>query len=129
MIQKEKIELEYLLKTSVKVFENLVTTPSGLSEWFCDDVNIKNDLYTFFWDGSEETARLLSFKPGKFIRWKWLHDEEDDLDTYFEIAYETDSMTKSLVLKITDFAEPDHTEETRLLWESYISDLKRVLGA
>jgi hypothetical protein len=49
-MEKEKFELEFLLRTSVKVLENMLSTPSGLSEWFADDVNVKDDIYTFIWD-------------------------------------------------------------------------------
>lgn len=129
MSVKHKIELEYLIKTSPKVFENIVSTPSGLSEWFADDVNIVEDIYTFHWDGSEEQARLLSKKVGNHMRWQWLKDEENDEDTFFEILYEVDPMTKTLVLKVTDFSDEDDIEEVKRLWESSVSDLKRVLGA
>ena len=54
-----EFELEYLLKTSTKVLENMLSTPSGLSEWFADDVNIKDDIYTFVWDGSEESYNFV----------------------------------------------------------------------
>lgn len=127
MNPKQKIELEYLLKTSPKVFENMVSTPSGLSEWFADNVNIKEGIYTFYWDGSEEQAELISKKSGSNMRWKWVHDEEEN--TYFEINYEIDPMTKTLVLKITDFAEEGDEEEITMFWESAIQELKRVLGA
>ncbi len=129
MTDKHKIELEYLLKTSPKVFENMVSTPSGLAEWFADDVNIKEDIYTFYWDGSEEQAKLLSRKAGHHMKWKWLREEEEANDTFFEIQYEVDPMTKTLVLHITDFAEEDDVEEVTMLWESSIQELKRVLGA
>lgn len=129
MSEKRKIELEYLLKTSVKVFENLIFTPSGLAEWFADDVNVKDDIYNFHWDGSEEKARLINKKQGSYIRWQWLDDEEEGLDTYFEIQYEVDPLTKALVLHITDSAEEEDYEEIKMLWESAITDLKRVLGA
>ena len=56
---KEKYELEFLLKTSPRVLEKLINTPDGLSEWFADDVNINDDIYSFEWDGNEEEARLL----------------------------------------------------------------------
>lgn len=128
-MEKEKYELEYLLKTSIKVLDNMVATPSGLSEWFADDVNIKDDVYTFFWDGSEEEARRLSRKNGAKIRWKWLEDEEDDEDTYFELYYEVDPMTKSVILTVTDFAEPDEMEEAKQLWEQQINNLRGVIGA
>lgn len=129
MAEMEKFELEYLLKTSPKVLDNMISTPSGLSEWFADDVNINDDVYTFFWDGSEEEARLIAKRPGNKIRWQWIDHEDEDLDTYFEIRYEVDPMTKSVVLTITDFAENGEMEEVQRLWENQISDLKRVLGS
>ena len=128
-MDKEKYELEYLLKTSIKVLDNMVATPSGLSEWFADDVNIKDDVYTFFWDGSEEEARRLSRKNGSKIRWQWLEQEEEGEDTYFELLYEVDPMTKSVILKVTDFAEPDELEEAKLLWDQQINNLRSVIGA
>lgn len=67
---KEKYELEFLLKTSPRVLEKLINTPDGLSEWFADDVNIKDDIYSFEWDGNEEEARLLQNKPNAKIRWR-----------------------------------------------------------
>lgn len=129
MAEMEKFELEYLLKTSPKVLDNMISTPSGLSEWFADDVNIKDDVYTFFWDGSEEDARLLLKKPGVKIRWIWLEHEDDGLNTFFEIRYDVDPMTKSVILTITDFANPEEMEEVQRLWENQITDLKRVLGS
>ena len=129
MAEKAKFELEYLLKTSPKVLDNMISTPSGLSEWFADDVNIQDDVYTFIWDGSEEDARLLSKKAGSRVKWSWIGDEEEGLDTFFELRYEVDAMTKAVILTITDFAEMDEMDEVKRLWESQIADLKRILGA
>jgi len=126
---KEKFELEYLLKTSPKVLNNMLSTPSGLSEWFADDVNIKDEIYTFIWDGSEEEARLISLRPNAKVRWQWMEDEEEGLETYFEFRFDIDPMTKVVILIVTDFAEPDEMEETKALWEQQINELKRVLGA
>jgi hypothetical protein len=129
MPEKTKFELEYLLHTSPRVLENMLFTPSGLSEWFADDVNIKDDLYTFIWNDSEEKARLISKKIGERIKWQKLEDEEEGLNTYFELSYELDSMTKAIVLTITDFEEEDELEEAKDLWEHLITELKRTLGA
>ncbi len=129
MGEKRKIELEYLLKTSLKVFENMLFTPSGLAEWFAEDVNVKDDVYNFHWDGSDEKARLLGKKQGQFIKWQWLKDEEEGLDTYFQMECTVDSMTKALVLNVTDFADEEDYDEIKMLWESAINELKRVLGA
>ncbi len=129
MTEKVKFELEYLFKTSPKVLEGMLTTPSGLSEWFADDVNIKDDVFTFFWDGSEEEARLLTKNPNSKVKFQWLEDEEEGNNYYFELSYSIDPMTKAVILNITDFAEEDDVEEAKMLWESQIGDLKRVLGA
>ncbi len=129
MAKKEKIDLEYILKTSPKVLDGLLSTPDGLSKWFSDDVNVKEDVYTFYWDGSEEQARLLGKKSGEFIKWQWLDDEDDELDTYFEIKYTVDPMTKAVILSVTDFAETNEKDEITRLWESQIIDLRRVIGA
>lgn len=129
MANKEKFELEYVLKTSPKVLDNLLTTPDGLSEWFADDVMVKNEIYTFYWDGSEEQARLLSRKTGEGIKWQWVHDQEDDLDTYFEMRYTIDPMTKAVILSISDFAFAAEREQSMRLWESQVVDLRRVIGA
>lgn len=129
MSEKVKFEQEYLLKTSSKVLNSMVMTPSGLSEWFSDDVDVKDDIYTFYWDGSEEKARLLSKKANQHIKLRWLEDEEEGEDTYLEIHFEVDPMTKAVVLNLTSFAEEDELEENQLYWENTINELKRVIGA
>lgn len=129
MSEKVKFEQEYLLKTSPKVLNNMIITPSGLSEWFSDDVIIKDDIYTFYWNGSEEQARLLSKKANSHLKLRWLEDEEDGHDTYLELKFSVDPMTKSVVLNLTGFADEDELEEVQLYWESTIGELKRVLGA
>jgi uncharacterized protein YndB with AHSA1/START domain len=61
-MEKKKFELEYTMNTSPKVLYNRLSTPSGLAEWFADDVNLQGNLFTFIWDGSEQEAELLQKK-------------------------------------------------------------------
>ena len=110
MANKEKFELEYVLKTSPKVLDKLISTPDGLSEWFADDVMVKDDIYTFEWDQSEEQARLISKKQGENIKWQWIYDEEDDLETFFEMRYTIDPMTKAVIFTVVDYAESTEKE-------------------
>ncbi len=129
MIVKRKFELEFIIKSSPKVLTNMLFTPSGLSEWLCDDVNVKDDIYEFVWDGYGEAARVLQQRPGVRMRWIWLEDETDELSTYFEITFESDPMTKDIILQIIDFAEEDEIDEATATWEQKISKLKRVVGS
>ncbi|MEY3592464.1 MAG: hypothetical protein RLZZ38_1440 [Bacteroidota bacterium] len=126
---KEKYKLEFLLKTSPRVLEKLITTPDGLSDWFADDVKVNDDIYTFEWDGNEEQARLVLYKMNAKIRFQWLEDEEEGLETYFELSYIVDPMTNSVILHITDFASPSDKEGNLALWNQAINDLKRIIGA
>ena len=124
---KQKIELEYLFKTTQGVLENLISTPSGLSEWFADDVNVNNSIYSFNWDGTIEDATLQVYKMNQRIRFKWLADEEEEY--YFEIATKLDPMTNNMIINITDFAYPDDIESAEMLWDQQMEKLRRILGA
>ena len=126
---KEKFELEYLLKTSIRVLDNMIGSPSGLSEWFADNVTVRDDLYSFEWDGSIEEARLLQKKMNSKMKFRWLDDEENEDDYYFEINFESDRMTSMVSLKIVDYAETGEVESAKMLWEQQINDLKRIIGA
>lgn len=129
MKAKSIFELEYIVKTSPKVLNNVLFTPGGLSEWFCDDVNVKDDIYSFEWDGYAEEARLLGIKQGQFIKWQWLEDEEEELETYFGFRYHIDPVTNAVILTVTAFATNEEMDEAKALWEQHITDLKRLIGA
>ena len=126
---KEKFELEYLLKTSIRVLDNMIGSPSGLSDWFADNVTVRDDIYSFEWDGSIEEARLLQKKMNSKMKFRWLDDEASEDDYYFEINFESDRMTSMVSLKIVDYAEPGEVESAKMLWEQQINDLKRIIGA
>ncbi len=129
MSDKIQYEMEFEIKSSTQVLFNMLSTPSGLSEWFADNVNIKKDLFTFIWDGSEESAFLLGKKKGESIKFQWEEDKEEGLKTFFEIRIKVDELTNDVALIITDFAEEDEVDEAKLLWENQIAELKMVIGS
>ena len=126
---KEQFQLQFLFKTSPRVLESKLSTPSGLSEWFADDVNSKEDRYIFTWNGMDEEAQLLLHKQNQKIRFQWLVDQEENLDNYFEFSYEVDGLTGMVSLIVTDFSEPSEMEDAKLMWEQQIQNLRRLIGA
>jgi uncharacterized protein YndB with AHSA1/START domain len=128
MNDKVKFEIEFPIQASPQLLYQYISTPSGLSEWFSDNVNSRGELFTFMWDDSEEQAKLLSKKSGERVKFRWLEDE-DDTSIYFEIRIQVDEITKDVSLMITDFAEDEEVDEAKMLWENQISDLKHVLGS
>ena len=129
MDDKIKYELEFPIQASSQLLYTYISTPSGLSEWYADNVNSRGEIFTFIWDGSEEQAKLLSKKNGERIKFRWLEDEEDGATCYFEIRIQVDEITKDVSLMVTDFAEEDEIEESKMLWENMIGSLKQVLGS
>jgi hypothetical protein len=106
-----------------------ISTPSGLSEWFADNVNSRGEFFTFIWNDSEEKARLASKKSGEKVKFKWVDDNNKDTDYFFELNILVDELTKDVSLMVVDFARKDEVEEATQLWENQISDLKHVIGS
>jgi len=129
-MENKKYELEFIINTSPKILYNFLVTPSGLSEWFSDDVNIRNDIYTFFWDGEQTKAKLISKKKEEYAKFQWIDDDDvpENEDTYFEFKIEVDSLTNETALLVTDFAVEDELDSSEKLWESQIAELKHILG-
>ena len=123
-----KYSIELPINSSINILYKRLSTPSGLSEWFADNVNLKDNVFTFFWDDSEQSAKLQKKKTNEFIQFKWLDDDDDD--SYFKFNIQIDEMTSDVSLIITDFAEDlDEKEEQILLWEQQIENLKRAIGS
>ncbi len=125
-MDRVKLELEFVVKSSPNILYNYISTPSGLVEWFADDVNVKGKNYTFFWDGEENVAELLRKVNGKNIRFKWENSADEE---YFEMEIQKDELTGDIALMVTDYADEDEAEEISLLWESQVQDLRNALGA
>ena len=127
MSAKKKFEIEFVINASPQLLFNYLSTPSGLSEWYADNVNSRGEKFTFIWDESEEEALMLKRKGDEYVRFKWLHTEGDE--SYFELRIVVDELTNDVSLFITDFAEEDEVEESKMLWENQINDLKKVIGS
>ncbi len=127
MNSKIKYELEFPIKSSVRILFNQISTPSGLSEWFSNDVNIKSNIFTFIWDNDSQDAELLNKKNNQSIRFKWLDEPEN---TYFEFNIIVDEITLDTSLIVIDFADDEEDmEESKLLWEKQIEKLRQSIGS
>ncbi len=124
-MEKQKYQLEYTLKTSDKVLFNRLSTAGGLNEWFADNVKVQGKMYTFEWDNTEQVAEMVNKKDFKYVRFKWVNED----DTYFEFRINIDELTDDLALIVTDFCEPDELDDSRELWDTQILKLRQVLGS
>ena len=125
--QKERFMLEFYMNATPGSLYDMLSTPSGLSEWFCDDVDVRGDQFTFRWGNDDQTAQCLSRKFGELMRFQW--EDDEDQGSFFELRIRVDPMTNETCLVVTDHAWPKDMEEAKALWGSQIHALQRVLGA
>ncbi|MDO4729330.1 MAG: START-like domain-containing protein [Bacteroidota bacterium] len=126
MSGKIKYQLEFAIRVSPQMLYQYISTPSGLSEWYAEDVNANNGIYTFIWEDSEEKAKLLRKKLDEVVKFRWL---DGDDSSYFEMKIVVDELTEDVSLVVIDFSEPQNLENAKMLWENQVSELKHILGS
>ena len=127
MVSKNIFQIEFPIRSSLRILFNQISTPSGLSEWFADNVNLNGKNYRFFWDGDEQEAELLSKKNNQSIKFRWIDEPKN---TFFELKIVIDDITQDISLIITDFAEDEEDEEeAKLLWNKQIEKLRQSIGS
>ena len=126
MSEKKKFNLEYEIKSSPRTLYTFLNEPNGLTQWFADDVSIRDSIYTFTWDDEQQTAKLIAIKENKLVRFRWI---DDDPQYFFEMEIVQDELTNDVALSITDFATDDTLAERKSIWDNQIKYLVSVLGA
>ena len=126
MSDKKKFNIEYEIKSSPRILYTFLNEANGLAQWFADDVNVKDQIYTFTWDGEKQNAKLVAIKENKLVRFKWLEDEPQ---CYFEMEIIQDELTNDVALSITDFATEETIADRKLIWDNQIDYLISTLGA
>ena len=126
MSEKKKFNLEYEIKSSPRILYTFLNEPNGLTQWFADDVSIRDSIYTFTWDDEQQTAKLIAIKENKLVRFRWI---DDDPQYFFEMEIVQDELTNDVALSITDFATDETLVERKSIWDNQIKYLVSVLGA
>ncbi|MCB0648524.1 MAG: activator of HSP90 ATPase 1 family protein [Saprospiraceae bacterium] len=125
-MRREKIELEFIFKASPTIVYQFLTQPACLVRWFCDEVDINSEIYSFSWNGSDEDAEMVDDIEEERIRFKWL--DADDENEYLEFRMYKSDVTYETILEITDFCDADDVASTKDLWKSQVEQLKIECG-
>ena len=96
MSDKISYSIEYDFHASKQMLFQYLSTPSGLGEWFADNVNSRGESFTFIWDDAEEYAKLLQKKNNERVRFQWSVDEEEGNPYYFEFKIQVDDLTNDV---------------------------------
>ena len=131
-MSKQKFMGEYSINASRNMLFPYLSTASGLSLWFADDVNINNINKTliFIVDGEEKIARIDSVKKNRYVKFSFLEDGEVRKDhDYLEFKLEINELTQSVFIRIVEYTETDDLEESFQIWDNLLSQLKEIIGA
>jgi len=126
MSEKKKFTIEYEIKSSPRILYTFLNEPNGLTQWFADDVSVRDQIYTFTWDDEQQTAKLMAIKENKLVRFRWI---DDDPQYYFEMEVIQDELTNDVALSITDFATDETLSERKQIWDNQVQYLVSTLGA
>jgi uncharacterized protein YndB with AHSA1/START domain len=122
----KKYVLEYIFVASPKRLFDYLSTEQGLSEWYADKVILKDNIFNFSWEDSEQEATIVGKKENEYIRFKWIDEEAEN---YFEFRIGSESISNEITLIITDFAFEDDIKYAEMAWNFAIKKLLQRIGA
>lgn len=124
-MERVSFTVEFLLRASPAIVYKFLTTPSCLTRWFCDEVDINGEEFTFVWSGSEEVAEVIEDIEDELVRFHW---EEAAEEEYLEFRISTSPVTGETILEVTDFCDDDEVDDQRQLWITQIEHMRKEMG-
>jgi len=125
-MERVKFTSEFICRASPTIVYQFLTDPACITRWFCDEVDVNDQTYTFVWGGSAEIAELIEDKEGDIVRFAW--EDADDDDEYLEFDISKSPVTGETIVHVTDFADDDEVEDQRALWLTQLTRMKAVMG-
>lgn len=130
MAKKKKIvevEFEFPIRCSARLLFQMISTPTGLSDWFAEKVENIGDTFIFHWGDDTETAEMTDAEDCEFVRYDWV--DGDHPGEFFEFNIKVDELTNDVALVVTDFCEEGDEKSLKLLWETQVNELMHSIGA
>ncbi|MBP6235697.1 MAG: activator of HSP90 ATPase 1 family protein [Saprospiraceae bacterium] len=125
-MKRVRLDMEFIFRASPTILYTFMTTPACLVRWYCDEVDITNDVYTFYWSGSSEVAYLLDDIEDERVRFEW--EDADDPNEFLEFRMYKSDITNETIVEITDFCDENETQEVKDLWSTLMIDLRKECG-
>lgn len=126
MTKKKPYEIEFIIRSSPHILYEFVSTPSGLSQWFADNVDAIQNRFKFIWGNTAQIADVVESVENERIRFRWQGAPKEE---YFQFQIQISEISNDTVLIVTDFANPKEIKDQTLLWDSQIKSLVEHIGA
>jgi uncharacterized protein YndB with AHSA1/START domain len=128
---KVKFTREYAINASPKILYPYLSSASGLSRWFAENVNMEpNHVFNFIWDKENHYAEMSNHRTNRSVRFIFLDPNRKhvpDAD-YVDFTIESSELTGEQFLRITDYSGHQDEEEMDELWYNLILSLREIIG-
>lgn len=125
-MNRVSFEMEFLFRASPTILYKFLSTPNCLIRWFCDAVDITDDVFTYTWDGAEEIAELIDDIENERLKFQWEDAESDE--EFLEFRLKKSPVTGETILEISDWCDDDEVDEQKQLWTTQMNQLRRETG-
>jgi uncharacterized protein YndB with AHSA1/START domain len=126
--KRQRIELEFPMHCSANTLYTYISSPSGLSSWFADDVSVHGSNYVFKWDDGESLeGELVKNLNRKHVKFKWINGPH--INETLEFIIHKDEVTDDLALIVADYSDEEDYDEFEMVWENQVQNLKNQIGA
>lgn len=124
-IKRVTYTLEYVFKAKADLLYTYLSIPFNLSVWFADKVEVINDVFHFYWKDSKESAKIFKQSFKKKVVFHWVERKGEE---YLTFIIETDELTGSTMLIVSDVDDENQLEQARMMWDVAIDKLKKLVG-
>ncbi len=126
IMKRVHYKFEYLFKASPTILYQFLTDPSCLIRWFCDEVDVTGDVYTFRWGETEEIAVVVDDFEEELFRLHWENADADQEHLDFKIS--TSDVTGDTILHIRDYCDANEVNDLQRYWDALMTRLRAVCG-
>ncbi|MEY2948926.1 MAG: START-like domain-containing protein [Saprospiraceae bacterium] len=126
-MERVKFTMEFIFRASPTILYQFLTTPACLIRWFCDEIDIQGETFTFMWNDTEEVAELVMDHEDELVKFKW--EDAPSEEEYLEFKMYKSPVTGETILEVTDFCDDDEVEDQKQYWVSQLEKLRKESGS
>ena len=126
-MERVKFTMEFIFRASPTILYQFLTTPACLIRWFCDEIDIQGETFTFMWNDTEEIAELVMDHEDELVKFKW--EDAPSEEEYLEFKMYKSPVTGETILEVTDFCDDDEVEDQKQYWVSQLEKLRKESGS
>ncbi|MFL5728017.1 MAG: START-like domain-containing protein [Cytophagaceae bacterium] len=129
-MEKNKFTIEFEINASGKMLYPYLNTASGLAEWIADDVTQNEDkTFNFVWNKINYPVRKVTQKINQYVKFEFINQSEGKDTSWLEFRLESNELTQTSFLKITDYSDITDPSDQKDLWTNLVAELRKAVGA